>query len=461
MSVKATRTLPHPQPRPISDWEEAEENALEWIRWLGFIGAKRTSGGADRGLDIEGKEVFGQVKFHGKAIAPNFIQQLFGARGHREGEMFFFSNSGYTEAALECADELGVSCFRYSPTDGRISSCNVYAKKVLQAAQTTRAVREGRALRTLDESIFIAGSYAEFSPGGSMVAYKNSPTSARVEDFPSRANIASFDTDSIILGLDFIGPELLAIHLPLVNETRIVDARSNTIVRTIGERSQIKTDMTYMRQVECGGKVLLERTSDSQLNVWSTLTGDLEEFSGLPRTTSASSTLVSWSMSPKRTLVTCACRESGKSRSRYLRIADHPHLICPGDRDGVLHHFAFTSDGSLMAAVGETPQIDLWDMDKADRIGVLRTGSPLLEEEEDSLTAVKFSTDNSLLAVGGYDKTVRLWSVPLREEIAVLKGCGGNIEKISFSPDGRYLLASDDDETARLWDISSLTYESY
>ncbi|AEY89239.1 hypothetical protein SHJG_3967 [Streptomyces hygroscopicus subsp. jinggangensis 5008] len=38
----------------------------------------------------------------------------------------------------------------------------------------------------------------------------------------------------------------------------------------------------------------------------------------------------------------------------------------------MLSRFAFTSDGSLMAAVGHSPDIEIWDVDQAERIAVLR-----------------------------------------------------------------------------------------
>ncbi|KUN32428.1 hypothetical protein AQJ11_02560 [Streptomyces corchorusii] len=95
-------------------------------------------------------------------------------------------------------------------------------------------------------------------------------------------------------------------------------------------------------------------------------------------------------------------------------------------------------------------------MDQAERIAVLRTGHPLLGEDEDALEAMAFSADDSLLAVGGRDRTVRLWDMRLREEIALLEGCEDDVSKISFSPDGRLLVASDESGTARLWDLADL-----
>lgn len=461
MNVQPMRVLPRPQPRPISDWEDAEENAVEWVRWLGFARARRTPSGADGGLDIDGHGVFGQVKFHGRAIAPNLIQQLFGARGRREGEMFFFSNSGYTKAALDCADDLEVGCFQYSPTDGNISPCNTYARKLMQAEQSSVQARENessRSIKVLSKPDSIDGGCVDFSPDGSLIAYKSSDRSASVVEFSSRKKIATFEAECDVMGVEFIDSASLAIHLPFRNKTIIWNWRDNVVLRTMEE--PYEGGARYVRKVHCGGQVLLTNNGDGfgadRLDVWSTRTGELEESFQFSGASSASGSLVSWGMSPKRVLATCVCKTSGKKRSWHLRIADKSHQISPGDRDGVVHHFAFTSDGSLMAAIGETPRIDLWDLGQIKQAGALRTSNPLMEEEEDSLTAVVFSADNSILAVAGYDKTVRLWSVSLREEIAMLEGCEEDIDKLSFSPNGQYLAASGDGGVTRFWDLMEL-----
>ncbi|MFF5546122.1 restriction endonuclease [Streptomyces olivaceoviridis] len=457
MNDKATRVLPRPRPRPVSDWEDAEENALEWARWLGFAGARRTPGGADRGLDIDGPGVYGQVKFHGRAVAPHLIQQLFGARGRREGEMLFFSNSGYTKAALECADDLGVSCFRYSPSDGEVTSCNASARRLTQRAQRPVEAGEGSPSRTVKEftePVFLDADHAEFSPDGSMIAYKDTLTSVRVEEWPSRKEIATFAEDSEVLGLEFVTPALLAIHFPFLNETVIWDVRADTVQRTIGERPDHgRPAMAYVRRVECGGRVVTT-FGHAGPGCWSALTGERQDSFRFPGVNTMTDTLVSWGMSPQGVPVACFGRRSGKKRSWNLHIGDRSQQIATESHGAVLSRFAFTSDGSLMAAVGHSPDIEIWDVDQAERIAVLRTGHPLLGEDEDALEAMAFSADDSLLAVGGRDRTVRLWDMRLREEIALLEGCEDDVSKISFSPDGRLLVASDESGTARLWDLA-------
>ncbi|MFI1835506.1 hypothetical protein [Streptomyces olivaceoviridis] len=67
-----------------------------------------------------------------------------------------------------------------------------------------------------------------------------------------------------------------------------------------------------------------------------------------------------------------AMASSGKKRSWNLHIGDRSRRIATESHGAVLSRFAFTSDGSLMAAVGHSPDIEIWDVDQAERIAVLR-----------------------------------------------------------------------------------------
>ncbi|WUD78696.1 restriction endonuclease [Streptomyces sp. NBC_00510] len=149
-SDSGTRPDTPPAPRPVPDWQAAEHNALAWVRWLGFPQAEPTRDGSDGGLDIAGPGIYGQVKFHGKAVPPNLVQQLFGARGLNSGEMLFFANSGYTAAAIAAADRLDVGCFTYSPADGMIEPANRYAAELMERAISPEAEDE-REVRAEEE----------------------------------------------------------------------------------------------------------------------------------------------------------------------------------------------------------------------------------------------------------------------------------------------------------------------
>ncbi|MBE7194404.1 MAG: restriction endonuclease [Gordonia polyisoprenivorans] len=105
----------------IRDATAAEQNAAERMRELGFTDARVTPGGADNGIDVIAANALAQVKWRGAQVPRADIQRLFGARGHRQDvALLFFAASGFSKAAVECADELGVMLFSYDP-DGSIT----------------------------------------------------------------------------------------------------------------------------------------------------------------------------------------------------------------------------------------------------------------------------------------------------------------------------------------------------
>src|SRR5262249_53427268 len=62
-----------------------------------------------------------------------------------------------------------------------------------------------------------------------------------------------------------------------------------------------------------------------------------------------------------------------------------------------------------------------------------------------------FSDDGSLLAAACDDTTVRVWEKATLKEIAVLKGHTTPAQAVVFSPDGKMLASVQADGTIRLW----------
>lgn len=84
-----------------------------WVRWLGHPAASTTVGGADGGIDVQAPGALGQVKFYASApIGRPDVQRLYGADEGAGRDLFFFSTSGYTRQAIECANRVGVALFR-------------------------------------------------------------------------------------------------------------------------------------------------------------------------------------------------------------------------------------------------------------------------------------------------------------------------------------------------------------
>ena len=117
----------------IRDAVAAEQNAADRMRELGFSDARITPAGADNGIDVVASSALAQVKWRGAQVPRADIQRLFGARGHRRDvSLLFFAASGFSKAAVECADELEVMLFSYDP-DGTITPHGRHAAMQLNA----------------------------------------------------------------------------------------------------------------------------------------------------------------------------------------------------------------------------------------------------------------------------------------------------------------------------------------
>ena len=99
-----------PPTRYIADANDAELAAAEFMRWLGFPDAQASPVGPDGGIDVSSKRAVGQVKDYGKPIGRPELQQHLGVAVGEGGKLpIFFARSGYTNQALEWANE------RYMP----------------------------------------------------------------------------------------------------------------------------------------------------------------------------------------------------------------------------------------------------------------------------------------------------------------------------------------------------------
>jgi eukaryotic-like serine/threonine-protein kinase len=69
--------------------------------------------------------------------------------------------------------------------------------------------------------------------------------------------------------------------------------------------------------------------------------------------------------------------------------------------------------------------------------------------------AFAFSPDGTRLAAGCEDNTIRLWDVPTRREVAELRGHRAYVHALAFAPDGTRLVSASGDFTIRVWDTLS------
>jgi WD40 repeat protein len=85
-------------------------------------------------------------------------------------------------------------------------------------------------------------------------------------------------------------------------------------------------------------------------------------------------------------------------------------------------YFAFSPDGSQIAAAASETNVSIWDIETQD----------VIQSFEHAATSVSWSPDGTLLATGGNDGTVRLWNVQTGMLLFQLEHAGRHI---TWSPD--------------------------
>jgi hypothetical protein len=118
-----------PPLRQVETWQDAEHNAAAWMRHWGFPDANARPGGPDHGVDVHATGAIAQVKFQGAAVGRPALQRLVGAQEGPGDQLFFFTASSYSTAAVTYADERDIALFRYDPW-GRMTPQNRRAATV-------------------------------------------------------------------------------------------------------------------------------------------------------------------------------------------------------------------------------------------------------------------------------------------------------------------------------------------
>jgi hypothetical protein len=113
---------------PVENWDDAEELAVRYIKWLGFADAKRTAAGSDEGKDVESAKCVAQVKDMGTGATRPMLQQLFGVASAEKKSPLFFSR-GYAKTALEWGEKHGVALFKFD-LRGTVTPLNTAARRL-------------------------------------------------------------------------------------------------------------------------------------------------------------------------------------------------------------------------------------------------------------------------------------------------------------------------------------------
>lgn len=106
-------TQSKPPQRVITQWQDAEILAKDFLVWLGHHDAHLTGNGADGGTDVEGREFVAQVKMHNKPTGRPDVQQLFGIAAAEKKVPIFFAMA-FTADAQEWASKVGMEMYRFT-----------------------------------------------------------------------------------------------------------------------------------------------------------------------------------------------------------------------------------------------------------------------------------------------------------------------------------------------------------
>ncbi|MBV9594079.1 MAG: helix-turn-helix domain-containing protein [Actinobacteria bacterium] len=131
-----------------------------------------------------------------------------------------------------------------------------------------------------------------------------------------------------------------------------------------------------------------------------------------------------------------------------------PPLSAPGHPS--LRAVAYSPNGQAIAAVGDSGELDVWNLAGGRTRLVTR-----LTVAPSQMTTVAYSPDGSTLIAGAHDATLWHWPVgPTGAPVGPgqpLHGFANWIDSVAFSHDGRYLAAGSSDNSARIWQTSDWT----
>ncbi len=122
--------------------------------------------------------------------------------------------------------------------------------------------------------------------------------------------------------------------------------------------------------------------------------------------------------------------------------------IHTGHPSGRPFYVAYSPDGRQLAAVGESPLVQVWDTAsrKLVRSADLKTAS---------CTAVAFTGDGRDLIIGDAGGSIRIWSIASAAETRSFRAHDERICGLSLSPDGRRLVTATNGEIVKVWDLES------
>jgi len=159
----------------------------------------------------------------------------------------------------------------------------------------------------------------------------------------------------------------------------------------------------------------------------------------------------------------------GERRVEQLAVSPDGRVILTGGRDGVLHWWefgtgtnevrrlegrqaVFSADSRLLAVLGGTNVVEVWEVHQGSRRASWAFGEALG-------AAVAFSADGGLLAttsaVEDVENAIHLWDTASGTLVGTFMGHKQPVMSVAFAPDGRTLASSGADGVMKLWNVTA------
>ena len=113
-----------------------------------------------------------------------------------------------------------------------------------------------------------------------------------------------------------------------------------------------------------------------------------------------------------------------------------------------INDFVLSAGGNTLISASGDKTIRLWDLSKAEEIGVLKGNKSFIN-------VLTLSFDGQTLISGGADGVIKIWSLETRQEIQSWIAHSSAVNALAKSPDGKYLFSGAADGGIKIWTLST------